>query len=258
MCTTVILRRPDHDWPIILAANRDEMMDRPWRGPDRHWEDRPEVRAGLDLTGGGSWLGVNDHGVVAAILNRVGSLGPMAGKRSRGELVLEALDHADAAAAATALTHLDPAAYRSFNLLIADCRDAFWLRNQGGRADRIEPFEVPEGLSMLTARDLNDQDSPRIRRHLPRFRAAPEPEPETEDWQAWQEILATGPEPGGDDPFAAMTIATAEGFGTVSASLIALPAPALGEAREPIWLFAPGPPDRTGFEPLDGAEGTLR
>ncbi len=254
MCTTVILRRPGHDWPFILAANRDEMMNRPWQEPGRHWEDRPEVRAGIDLTAGGSWLGVNDHGVVAAILNRVGSLGPMSGKRSRGELVLEALDHADAAAAASALTHLDPAAYRSFNLLIADSRDAFWLRNRGDGAERVEPFEVPEGLSMLTARDLNDASSPRVRRHLPRFRDAPEPEPEADDWQAWQEIMATGPESGGDDPYAAMTIATAEGFGTVSASLIALPAPRLGEDCEPIWLFAPGPPDRTAFRPLDGGD----
>ena len=70
--------------------------------------------------------------MVAAVLNRVGSLGPAAGKRSRGELVLEALDHADAAAAAKALADLDPEAYRPFNLLIADARDAFWLRHAGG------------------------------------------------------------------------------------------------------------------------------
>ena len=33
MCTLVILRRPGHDWPLILAANRDEMLDRPWQLP---------------------------------------------------------------------------------------------------------------------------------------------------------------------------------------------------------------------------------
>ena len=88
--------------------------------------------AGLDVQAGGSWLGVNDDGVVAAVLNRVGRLGPAAGKRSRGELVLEALDHADAAAAAAqALGDLDPDAYRPFNLVIADSRDAFWLRHAG-------------------------------------------------------------------------------------------------------------------------------
>ena len=40
MCTLVILRRPGHDWPLVLAANRDEMTGRPWRAPDRHWPDQ--------------------------------------------------------------------------------------------------------------------------------------------------------------------------------------------------------------------------
>ncbi|MGH6991130.1 MAG: NRDE family protein, partial [Stellaceae bacterium] len=103
MCTLILLRRPGHDWPVILGANRDEMVARPWQPPARHWPDRPEVVAGLDELAGGSWLGVNDHGVIAGILNRHGSLGPAPGQRSRGELVLEALDHAAAAAAAAAL-----------------------------------------------------------------------------------------------------------------------------------------------------------
>jgi len=103
MCTLVILRRPDHRWPVLIGANRDEMIDRPWDPPGRHWPDRPEVVAGLDKLAGGSWLGINDWGVAAAVLNRHGSLGPAPGIRSRGELVLEALDHADAAAAAEAL-----------------------------------------------------------------------------------------------------------------------------------------------------------
>ncbi len=80
MCTLVILRRPDHPWPVVIGANRDEMIDRPALPPARHWPDRPEVVAGLDRLAGGSWLGVNDWGVAAAILNRRGSLGPAAGQ----------------------------------------------------------------------------------------------------------------------------------------------------------------------------------
>src|SRR6202012_5431738 len=112
MCTLVIFRRPDHRWPLLIGANRDEMIDRPWLPPGRHWPDRPEVIAGQDTLAGGSWLGGNDHGGGGGILNRPRSLGPAAGQRSRGELVLEALDHADAAAAAEALSAIEPAAYR--------------------------------------------------------------------------------------------------------------------------------------------------
>ena len=154
MCTLVILRRPEHDWPVVIGANRDEMIGRPALPPGRHWADRAEVVAGLDLEAGGSWLGVNDWGVAAAILNRHGSLGPADGLRSRGELVLEALDHADAVAAAAALTHLDPAAYRSFNLIIADNRDAFWLRHSG--AGPIAAHPLGDGLSLIAAGDQRE------------------------------------------------------------------------------------------------------
>ena len=136
MCTLVILRRPGHAWPLVLAANRDELRSRPARPPARHWPDRPHVVAGLDELAGGTWLGVNDDGMAAAVLNRRGSLGPAPGKRSRGELVLDALDHAEAYIAADALRALDPAAYRPFNLVLADAVDAFVLVHAGDGAIR--------------------------------------------------------------------------------------------------------------------------
>jgi len=258
MCTLVILRRPGHDWPLILAANRDEMIERPWQPPARHWFDRPQVLAGLDELAGGTWLGLNDDGVVAAVLNRRGSLGPEGGKRSRGELVLEALDHGEAEAAAAALLHLDPRAYRTFNLVIADAENCYWLRNRGADwPGRIEIDAPLTGLSMLTAGDLNDHTSPRIRTYLPRFRdaAAPAPDQETGgDWSAWQALLRSRDYDPEDGPMAAMSLATEGEFATVSSSLIALPArPArfgLPPARA-VWLFAPGRPDIAEFQMIN-------
>src|ERR1700737_3829646 len=98
MCTLVILRRPEHRWPVLIGANRDEMVERPSRPPGRHWPDRPEVVAGLDAFAGGSWLGINDWGVAAAVLNRHGSLGPAAGVGSGGRPGVGAPAHAGAAA----------------------------------------------------------------------------------------------------------------------------------------------------------------
>ena len=149
MCTFVILRRPSHEWPVLIGANRDGMLDRPWYPPARHWEDRPEVIAGCDQVAGGTWLGINDHGVVAAILNRRGSLGPKEGYRSRGELPLEALDHADSAVAVEALADIDPESYQPFNMVVADNREAFWIRlaeNHWGVHAEVKP--LPEGLSL--------------------------------------------------------------------------------------------------------------
>ncbi len=253
MCTLVILRRSGDHWPLILAANRDEMRDRPWQPPGRHWPDRPDIVAGLDEEAGGSWLGLNDDGVAAAILNRRGSLGPAAGMRSRGELVLDALDYADASTAADALSALEAASYRPFNMVIADNRDAFWLANRGGK--QVTVTDIPEGLSLLTAWDLNDTDSGRIRRFRPRFQDAAAPDPVAGDWAAWIALLGSrGVDDGDDDDDkreAAMNVATDFGFGTLSSSLIALPAPAR-PAPDPIWLFAAGHPDEAPFQPVTG------
>lgn len=251
MCTIVVLIRPGKPWPVLIAANRDEMLSRPWQAPAEHWPDRPGVVAGLDVLAGGSWLGVNKEGVVAAALNRRHSLGPQEGMRSRGELVLEALDHADADAAARALAAIDPKAYRTFNLVIADNSGAFWLRNRGEDGPgHVEAFGLDPGYSMITAYDLNDRSSVRIRDHLPRFEAAAVPDPETGKWQGWQALLASrgnGSQEDGQE--GAMCIRTARGFGTSSSSLIALPGPEQARIK-PVWLFAGGAPDEAPYRPV--------
>ena len=248
MCTLVIMRRPGHFWPVLIAANRDEMRSRPWQAPGRHWLDRQHVVAGLDGVSGGSWLGVNDHGLVSGILNRRGSLGPADGKRSRGEIVLEALDHAEAEAAAKALGWLDGTSYRSFNLMIADTEKAFWLRNEASDDGGIDVFEIPEGVSVFTTCDVNDPASPRVRRALPRFRVAQIPDPDNGDWTAWETLLADRTQAVSDDYSSAINLDNGAGFATLSSSLIALPAD-LG--RQPVWRFAAGPPDTSEFIPVD-------
>jgi uncharacterized protein with NRDE domain len=243
LCSLIILRRPGDAWPVLVGANRDELVARPARPPARHWPDRPEVVAGLDELAHGSWLGINDDRVMAAVLNRVGSLGPVAGKRSRGELVLEALDHAEAKIAAAALRELDPAAYRPFNLLVADPETGFWVGSDGSR---ITVAPLKDGLTMVTAHDPDDMASARIRRYRPLFAAAAAPDPDRQDWTDWQLLLAS-PQPAGSDPREAMCIPNENGYGTRSSSLIGLPADPLAM---PQWLYADGPPAAVPFKPV--------
>ena len=252
MCTVILLHRPGHDWPLLLAANRDEMHDRSWLPPDRHWSDRPEVFAGLDRLAGGSWMGLNDHGVVAAILNRRNSLGPAPGLRSRGELVLDALDHAEAREAAAALSDLDARAYRGFNLILADQDDAFWIRSLGPEGPpRPRVAAIAPGLSMITAADLNDPADARIARHLPAWRAAAVPDPDRDEWTQWQELLAS--RDGGGDPRGAMTFRLESGFGTVSSALMALPETRRAAGRQARLRFADGHPDAIAWRDLSAA-----
>lgn len=143
VCTVVVLVRRDHSYPVLLGANRDERLNRPWDPPAAYWPDQPDVVAGRDRAAGGTWMGVNRHGVVAAILNRAGTLGPVLGKRSRGELPLIALAHDTACTAATAIGRLDAGEWRDFNMILADRIGAVFLRGLG----RGHPFGsmLPQG-----------------------------------------------------------------------------------------------------------------
>ena len=238
MCTLVTLLSPGTTWPLLIAANRDEMLDRPWRAPAAHWPNQPNVIGGLDVLAGGTWLALDQSsGMVAAILNRTGSLGPEPGKESRGLLPLEALSFPDAASAAAKLDGQDAARWRSFNLIVADCRDVFWIAGLG--AGRVAARRFTDGLHMITSTDPDDPDQPRIARHLPRFQSSIPPTPP--DWKSWPILLADTE----GEPDSALNIRPrAQKFGTASSALIAL-----GPAG-PIFHFAAGPPDQAPFLPV--------
>jgi hypothetical protein len=101
---------------------------------------------------------------------------------------------------------------------------------------------------MLTARELNDPSSPRIRRYRDRFAAATPPDPSTDDWRAWETLLHDQVPGDGEPPESAMRFARADGFATVSSALIALPE--LGRKIEPVGRFASVAPQPSGWAAL--------
>lgn len=246
MCTVILLLRPGHEWPVLIAANRDERLDRPWDPPGAFWPGQPRVMAGRDRLADGTWLAMQG-GLVAAVLNRPGSLGPAPGKLSRGGLPLLALRHATAGDAAGAISGLDAKGYRSFNMVMADRHSAHFMRGTGRGTP--EGFALQPGLHVVTAHDPNDADSPRAQMLLPRFAAADAPDPSVGNWAAWLALLADSSGPRG----VALNVPHEGGFGTICSSLIALPA-----SGNPVWLFAAGPPDRAPFRPVQlGVHETL-
>jgi uncharacterized protein with NRDE domain len=229
MCSIIIRLTPTG---TFIAANRDELIRRPWDPPAAHWPNHPGIIAGRDKTAGGTWMGLNEHGVMAAILNRHGSLGPAPGKRSRGELPLMALEHATAAQAAAAMAKLDARAYRSFNLVIADKAGAYFCA--GLERGSPLPIKLTPGTWMITSGEPNDFSVPRIARHQPKFADAA--------FENWKTLLADNSPP----LASALNISETNGFGTVSAAVMALP-----KTGAPIWEFRPGPSDQSKFEPVN-------
>jgi len=112
MCLIVFSLGQHPDFPLVVAANRDEFHQRPTAA--MHWWPEDNVLAGQDLQSRGTWLAVSRDGAVAAVTNvREGT--PESGQRSRGELPLRALvtgHHSMHHALAN-----EPGAYSGFNLI---------------------------------------------------------------------------------------------------------------------------------------------
>lgn len=78
----------DPDAPLVVAANRDERLDRPALAMTVLTEGDPRILGGRDEQAGGTWLAVNDRGVVAGLTNRPAPDGADPARRTRGELPL--------------------------------------------------------------------------------------------------------------------------------------------------------------------------
>src|SRR2546430_6977617 len=94
-----------------MAANRDELYARPAIPMTTLRDHGPRVLGGRDELAGGTWLAVNEHGVVAGLTNKPSPAGRDATKRSRGEIPLAFAAYPSAAEAVeSACARLEPAA----------------------------------------------------------------------------------------------------------------------------------------------------
>jgi uncharacterized protein with NRDE domain len=232
------------DQPVVVAANRDERDGRPSEPPaKRDWEH--PVVAPRDDTAGGTWIGYNDEGVLAAITNRW-LAETIEAERSRGLLVRAALAEPSATAATQRIEdRLQAATYDGFNLVIADHSDARLLSWDGEcRTTSLEPgvhvvvnvgangtYEIPPHRAEAGEHQARAADA--LRRLLQRRPG--------EAAQAW---LSRAAEALGDHENGVCI--HGDGFGTQSSSLIAL-----GPQRAD-YKFAPGPPCSASYRPVEG------
>ena len=157
MCLVAFAINSSARWPLVIAANRDEFLNRPTLPLARwHSASGQEIIAGRDLRGGGTWLGISPGGRVAFLTN-VREAQPPAASGSRGELVTRWLESsADAGDFARALEQ-DCAAYGGFNLVLGDFqRNAWtWLTNRHGAASTLDLQALAPGVYGLSNAALN-------------------------------------------------------------------------------------------------------
>ena len=247
MCTLAAFVRVFPAWPLVVAANRDEHLDRPATPPILLRDAAPRAMGGRDLRANGTWLGVNEAGVVVGVLNRRSPAPPDPARRSRGQLAVELLGYDAASAAAAHAAAEPPGRCNPFNLLIADPSAAFAVSQPHDGPLRSTPLEP--GLHLLTNLDVNDPTCPRIAVSYRRFATAGDAFAADGEVDAFvrglRDVLAdhaTALDPRGPGSLCVH----AGTFGTRSSSLILVP-----PAGRPVrYLHADGPPCRTAFTPV--------
>ena len=220
----------------MLAANREENFSRPTQYP-KIQAGTPRIVCGIDRQAGGTWLGVNQFGLLAAVTNRP-KLILSNDLRSRGLLCRDLLDRRNARDAVDyAVKELSSGSYAGANYLCADAKFAAVV--YGG--NRVEVVELTPGLHTLTNGNLNDFHDERhefVRRMLTLH---------TLDSAVTFLAVASRAFSRKPDAEGRRGVALSGGlYGTVSSTLLAL-------SRKPqhsIYQYAPGPPCDCAYDDL--------
>lgn len=256
MCTILFLHRVHPEFPLVVAANRDEYYARPSSAP-RLLRRSPRAVGGVDLRGGGTWMGANEHGIVVGLTNQRTWRDPDPDARSRGEVVARALGAPSTGAIGEMLGALDPSRYNAFNLLFGDAGSLF-VAYARPDARSIEILPAPEGVHVLPNDRIGAPGFPKAER----ARSLAEPIAET-PWPLLRAGLAVllgdherppigevaEPPPGAVLDRRAVwhneQICThGDVYGTRSATLVAVRVGGVAH-----YDYADGPPCRTSFAP---------
>lgn len=244
MCTIAFIVGAHSEAPLVLAANRDELYERPTRPPERL---APNVAAGVDVLSGGTWLAVRADGRFAAVTNQRALVTPPAGLRSRGLAVKELAlaDDPDAY-----VRELDPTRYASMNLAWGDARGVSiaYLRREGAK----EIVRLAPGVHVLCNDRLGAPGFPRCERleaecHRARARPLGDALQVLEVALGDDRRVPLDAVPASEFPVEIAHAMTAtcihtEHYGTRSSTLYAASA-----AGAVVYRHADGPPDRTPY-----------
>ena len=142
MCILFIAIAQHKDYPLIIAANRDEAFERPTESA-HFWTDYPGLYAGRDLQAGGSWLGVNVAGQIAAVTNLRMPDNMRSDAKSRGELIPKYLSTAKLEGSEAVVQFekelLDSSAfYNPFNFIYGSGQSISVFNSASGSFTRLE------------------------------------------------------------------------------------------------------------------------
>jgi uncharacterized protein with NRDE domain len=159
MCLILLAYRCHPDVDILLAGNRDEFQRRP-ATPPALVQEHPRIWAGRDLEAGGTWMGRNEHGLMAGLTNRRSSDSPPPDPRSRGEIVMGLLQHREPAAAAAWLANQPHTKFRPYSVLFGNFEAFYFFSPREEQA----PRRLAPGFYALSNSTLDDRTWPKVER----------------------------------------------------------------------------------------------
>lgn len=176
MCLIIFAFRSHREYPLIIAANRDEFYDRP-TAEASFWEDAPEVLGGRDLKEGGTWMGIERRGRLAAVTNYRDPRFMKNAAPSRGRLVSSFLTSEEEPVSFLRRVSEGAAGYSGFTLLLGSPEGLWCYSNAGGGITPVQPGirglsnhfmdtpwpKVERGKQMMTKLlDETDRPSPEM------------------------------------------------------------------------------------------------
>ena len=138
MCLILFSYAKQPGYRLILAANRDEFYDRPTQ-PLAVWHDDPNIYAGRDMKGNGTWLGLSLCGRIAALTNYRDPSAQNPQAPSRGLLVSRFLKGTTPPASYLEEVRKTGRHYNGFNLLVGDQKGLWYYSNHNGGIEALEP-----------------------------------------------------------------------------------------------------------------------
>ena len=138
MCLILLAWRANPDYPLVVAANRDEFFARP-SAPAAFWNESPQILAGRDLEAGGSWLGVSRQGRFAALTNYREGDQQRPDAPSRGALVADCLAGSEDPLSCLSRIAAHGADYKGFNLFVGNGRQLGYYSNRGDAPRWLTP-----------------------------------------------------------------------------------------------------------------------
>jgi uncharacterized protein with NRDE domain len=231
----VVVSRVWPELPLLVAANRDELLGRPNWPPAEYPAKETRVFGPRDAVAGGTWLGVNEHGLFAGITNRFG-VAPDPSRRSRGLLVTDALSKREIEDAVAKSSAHSPSEHNGFHLVLAT-RDSAALVYHDGAS--VTQKALGPGVHVYTERSLGAANAAREHRVRRAFDALAAKSSAPSDEEIIQILSVPSTK---DAPFDGTVMDVSElNYGTRSSTIIRM----LPSAIE--FKHADGPPTRTPY-----------